>query len=231
MKKSNVMKKLTRILGGILLVAAGIIWGLNIMGIADIDIFFDGWWTLFIIIPCFAGLFSKGDKLGNLFCLLIGITLLLAAQNIIEYSLVWKLLLPALIVAIGIRWIFNGLFKKSRKNETNFDAVKGGKNHVVIFSGSDVNYAGQVFEGADFTAIFGGIDVHLENAVIDHDVTINATAIFGGIDIFLPDNVKVEVSSASVFGGVENGRRNKAPDSSATVYINGSGIFGAIDIE
>lgn len=47
------MNNIKNILWGIILVIIGVIIGLNTMGITDIDIFFDGWWTLVIIVPCF----------------------------------------------------------------------------------------------------------------------------------------------------------------------------------
>ena len=46
------MKKVSNILWGIIFVAAGVILALNAIGITHIDLFFDGWWTLFIIVPC-----------------------------------------------------------------------------------------------------------------------------------------------------------------------------------
>lgn len=231
MKKTNFMRNLIYIIGGMLLVAAGVIWGLKILNIVDVDIFFAGWWTLFIIVPCFAALFSKGDKTGNLFGIFIGVTLLLAAQEVIEYNMVWKLLLPALIISVGLKWIFSGLSKKFRKDDKKFTVDKGGKHHVVVFSGSDVNYSGQVFEGAEFTAIFGGIDAHLENAVIEKDIVINAVGVFGGVDVYLPYGVNVKVSSASIFGGVDNRRHNRPTiENGPTVHINASGIFGGIEI-
>ena len=49
------MKKIEEILWGVFFIAIGIIIGLNALGITDINIFFDGWWTLFIIVPCFIG--------------------------------------------------------------------------------------------------------------------------------------------------------------------------------
>ena len=52
------MKKVTGILWGIVLVTVGVILAVNALGIASIDIFFDGWWTLFIIVPCAVGLFT-----------------------------------------------------------------------------------------------------------------------------------------------------------------------------
>ena len=43
------MKKIESILWGLVLIVVGVIIGLNTMGITNINIFFDGWWTLFII--------------------------------------------------------------------------------------------------------------------------------------------------------------------------------------
>jgi len=42
--------------------------GLNALNITDINFFFTGWWTLFIIIPSLIGLFNDKDqdKTGNL---------------------------------------------------------------------------------------------------------------------------------------------------------------------
>ena len=45
------MKNLESIVIGLILIAIGVIIGLNTLNITDINIFFDGWWTLFIIIP------------------------------------------------------------------------------------------------------------------------------------------------------------------------------------
>ena len=59
------MKKVNSILWGIALVALGVILALNAFGITDINIFFDGWWTLFIIVPCAIGLVTDRDKTGS----------------------------------------------------------------------------------------------------------------------------------------------------------------------
>ena len=53
------MKKYGSIILGIILILVGVIFGLNALDITDIDIFFDGWWTLFIIVPCFIGLLTE----------------------------------------------------------------------------------------------------------------------------------------------------------------------------
>ena len=45
------MKKISSVIWGIVLIAAGALFALNALNITNIDIFFDGWWTLFIIVP------------------------------------------------------------------------------------------------------------------------------------------------------------------------------------
>ena len=52
------MKSYTKYIIGFLLIFVGLILGLNAFGITNINIFFDGWWTLFIIIPSLIGLIN-----------------------------------------------------------------------------------------------------------------------------------------------------------------------------
>ena len=58
MKEVVNMKNVRNVLWGIVLIAVGVIIALHAFGVADISIFFDGWWTLFIIVPCTVGLFT-----------------------------------------------------------------------------------------------------------------------------------------------------------------------------
>lgn len=53
------MKNITKILWGTALIAVGGIIALNAFGITGIELFFDGWWTLFIIVPCLVGISGK----------------------------------------------------------------------------------------------------------------------------------------------------------------------------
>ena len=104
------MKKASSILWGIVLIAAGVIWALNEFNLTDINFFFDGWWTLFIIIPCGIGLFTEREKTGNIIGIAIGVFLLLCCQEILSFSMLWKLLVPAVIVIIGLKMVLTGLF-------------------------------------------------------------------------------------------------------------------------
>ena len=100
------MKKTSNILWGLVFIIVGLILGLNAFGITNINIFFSGWWTLFIIVPCFIGLFRETEKTGNIIGLVIGICLLLCCQDVINFDMLWKLLIPTVLVIVGISFIF-----------------------------------------------------------------------------------------------------------------------------
>lgn len=55
------MNNFNKVLWGIVFITIGIVIGLNALEITSINLFFRGWWTLFIIIPCVIGLFDTKD--------------------------------------------------------------------------------------------------------------------------------------------------------------------------
>ena len=226
------MKKTTGILWGIALIAAGVILGGNALGFFELSLFFDGWWTLFIIIPCIAGLFTDEDKTGSLIGLIIGVFLLMVCQGVVGFDFLWKILLPAVVIIAGLAMIFRSVFggkvdaAVKTLNEKIEDDASG-----AIFGGQDIDMSGKEFKGKNVNAVFGGLKLDLRKAKIKEDVVINASAVFGGIEIWLPEDVVVEVKSNSAFGGISN-KRNVTPKKDAvTVYINGTTIFGGIEIK
>ncbi len=223
------MKKLKNIIIGVLLIAVGIIWGLNAAGVTNIDIFFDGWWTLFIIVPCAISLFTGSDKIGSLLGIAVGVLLLLASQEVFGFDVVWKAVVPLIIVSIGLKIILKAIFPP-KQPEFKADNQKA-KNHSAVFGGEEINFSGEEFYGANLTAVFGGVDCDLREAVINDGAVITATAIFGGVDLILPPDVKVKVSSTSIFGGIDHNKNRKTDDNAPTIYINGTCIFGGVEIK
>lgn len=226
------MNNIKNILWGIILVIIGVIIGLNTMGITDIDIFFDGWWTLVIIVPCFIGLFTNKDKTGNIIGLLVGVILLLGMQNIIDFNLIWKLLLPSIIVIIGLSLIFKNTFNSKINNEIKKLNNKNTKDneYCATFSGQRIDFPNEEFKGATLNSVFGSITCDLRGAKIKEDVVINASSVFGGIDIIAPDDVNIKIKSNSIFGGVNNKKKNNE-DKKYTIYVNASCLFGGVDIK
>ena len=225
--------KSKNIIWGLVLVAIGAILALNAVGLTDIDLFFDGWWTLFIIVPCAVGLVSQRSKTGNLIGLAIGVLLLLACQDILRFDLIWKLAIPVLIVAIGLRLIFRDAFDLRAREAARKLKEEGVclNESCAIFSGQTLDFTGQTFRGAELNAIFGGIKCDLRAALIPEDAAIQVCSVFGGVDVFVPEDVNVKVSSNSIFGGVSNKRKGTQQEGAVTVYITGNCIFGGVEIK
>lgn len=226
------MKKLKNVLWGLLLVAGGVLFALKALDVIDFNVFFDGWWTLIIIIPCTVGIFTEHDKIGNIIGLLIGVFLLLCCQEVLSIQLLWKLLVPAVIVVVGLKLIMSGLFG-NKANEIIAKMKENGKEPKVgcaTFSQQNLNFNGEVFDGAELDAVFGGVKCDLSGAVIEKDCAIQFSAIFGSITIIVPENVNVKVNSNSIFGGVSNNAKSDNQNA-VTVYINGTCMFGGVDIK
>jgi len=227
------MYKTSNILWGTVLIIIGIIFGLNALDITNINIFFNGWWTLFIIVPSFIGLFNEKFKTSNIVGLLIGIFLLLGCNNIIDFNLVWKLIVPVSLIIIGLSFIFKDTINckiKKEMRKLNKDNVQ---EYYATFGAQDLNFSKEKFNGCNLNAVFGGVECNLQGAKLEKDVIVNASAIFGGITIFVPDNVNVKIVSTPIFGGISDERKNKDKEKEyeITLYINATCIFGGVDIK
>lgn len=225
------MNKVSNMLWGIVLIVIGVIFGMNALGISDIDIFFDGWWTLFIIVPCFIGLFSDNDKTGDLIGLVIGVILLLGCQGYIRFYMIWKLIVPTILILVGLSFIFKDTFNRKIKKEMRKLNRNKDSEYYATFSGQNINFGNETFTGCSLNAVFGGLKCDLRDAMIHEDCILDASAIFGGITIYVPENINVKVTSTPIFGGVTNHCRSKNQADGVTIYINALCMFGGVDIK
>lgn len=225
-------QKISNSIIGIIFVVLGIGFMGQIFDWWNFSIFFHGWWTLFIIIPCVVNLISCGFNVGNLIGIGIGVVLLLACQDVFDFSMAWKIIVPFFFVLIGLSIVFKSFFPK-HKQIPDFSSGENGPRHnaTAIFGGSEPDYREAEFEGVKTTAIFGGVDLNLKTSKIEKDCQIDATCIFGGIDIIMPPYVKVKLLNTSVLGGVDNKFVSSQDPDAPTVTINATCIFGGIDIK
>ena len=212
----------------------GLSIGLNTLDIVSFNILFVGWWTLIIIIPCLIGLINNEDKIGDIIGLLIGVALLLNAQGIIRFDIIWKLSAPLILVIIGLSIILKG--NKDSKTDAAIKKINSNDNEKTsvcsTFSSQNIKLNKEKINNLELNAIFGGIEYDLRNGVIKEDIVINATAIFGGIDIIVPDDVNVKIKSTSIFGGASNKKQlMDDKEKKHTIYINASCVFGGVDIK
>lgn len=226
------MKDYTKYIIGFLLIFIGLILGLNAFGITNINLFFSGWWTLFIIIPSLVGLINDKEKTSSLIFLIIGVWLFLAERDLIEYELLIKLLLPVILISIGLLLVFKDVLSINGKEIKKINANnKESNNYIAVFGSQDLKFEDEKVENLDLKSLFGGIKLDLRDAKIEKDIVINTLSVFGGIDIYVPDDVKVKVSSTPFFGGVEVKKRKQSSKKEITIYLNSVCIFGGVDVK
>lgn len=309
------MKKNTSsYLWGGILILVGIFLAGRALDLFDFTIFFDGWWTLFIIIPCFIGLFSNGEKSSNLIGLSLGVFLLLSSQEIIKWSMFGPLFLASVLVCIGFKMLLPN--QKNKFEETNYKTYESQSNQgntannytgsnsatedssnansnagqsnstdngqsssnaqsssqsysysyqkstntnggyqnnyqntyqntyqrngsntpfacTAVLSGRDIRFDNEVFHGAVLSAVLGGIEMDLRNAIIRENVVIEAKTVLGGIDIFVPNYVRVVVNCTPILGGVDNRTITPfgADEKTITIYLNATCVLGGIDVK
>ncbi len=263
------MKKTSSWLWGCVLIALGIILGINALGIAHINIFFPGWWTLFIIVPCAIGLFTDKRKSGPIFGLVLGICLLLSCLGVLPFGMFWSLLIPMILVLIGVTMLVRSTSdgevadrirearaeqRAERRNghkvkeaeivetddkgdededddDDDEDDGKDFEEYWSTFGDQDINYNGKTFSGCRVDAVFGGADVDLRKAKITDKAILRTSSVFGGIIVYVPDDVKVEVASTAIFGGVSDKRKNIDKEKlKKTLFIDANCVFGSVEI-
>ncbi len=198
---------------GLFIIAVGVVFLGNRLEIWDANVFFDGWWTLFIIVPSLISVLKR-EFISGFIGLSIGMFLLLVSNNIIS----WQLVGPLFLIVVGIVIIFG-------QNKVEFTKIKS--DYLAIFSGSENKIVGD-FTETSATALFGGVDLDLRNATVKDGACITCSCLFGGIDIIVPDNVQVVVKGTPIFGGIENKVSNK---SDITLTVDCICVFGGIDIK
>lgn len=224
------MKQLRRIMWGIVLVVIGVVYALNALEVTDIDIFFKGWWTLFIIVPSFISMITDKNKTVGIIGFVIGLIFLLSARELIDLRMVWKLIVPLIIIVTGLSLIFKDTFNKAARENIKKLKNSGSLRSVsAVFSTQSDECNGQSFTGAQYSAVFGTVNSDLKGAYLERDSLIKVKSIFGSVNITVPDGVNVNVVSNTLFGGVSNRiPSNKANE--ITIYVEAFCLFGNAEI-
>lgn len=223
------MKNTSKILWGLALVVVGLLLSINALGFAHIDIFFDGWWTLFIIVPSFIGLFGDEDKFGSLVGLIVGIALLLSAQGFISFGLIFKLIIPFIIVVIGLSILKNGIYGEKVKEKVEIKNIKDLETIAVVMSDENKVIKDE-FKGAVIDTVFGHCTLDISEAKIKGDINIKISSVFSKVDIIMPSDVVVKTNSTRVFGSVSTVVKDKTNKKRTTIYVEAVSVFGGISL-
>jgi hypothetical protein len=103
-----------------------------------------------------------------------------------------------------------------------------------IFGGVSKRSTSKAFRGATLTALFGGAELDLRDAVIvDRPARVSTTALFGGADVIVPRDWNVQMDVLPIFGGAEDERARLPADQmheDVDLVVTGFTAFGGVSV-
>ncbi|MCX6582038.1 MAG: DUF5668 domain-containing protein [Candidatus Aminicenantes bacterium] len=244
----------TRLVVGLLIVAAGVVLLLEKMKvIADVDIL--EFWPVILIVMGIGKLFQPGlfryhRIFWGIIITLVGTLFLL---NNLHYLHFWfDDLWPILIIVIGFEMIRGGLFShRVRVKWMAMNDKEKGKfasgccsqfvsanavdsdfiNISAVLGAGEYVFTNKNLKGGTVSAIMGGCDIDLRDADMEEDTMVLETAaIMGGIDVRVPRHWQVVMQGTPILGGMDN--KTTAPENPVKrLFVRGSAIMGAVEIK
>jgi predicted membrane protein len=221
---------LGRLLLGLVVVALGLVFLLDAAGALDADRAIDRWWPLVFVAAGVLTLAERPPAVARGLVLLgAGAVLLLFTTHVLEED-AWKYVWPISLIVVGvvIVWRWPGLTVPRGVNEE--DVIRS----TAVFGGPKLKCTSQQFHGAWLTAVFGGIELDLREALpAAEGASVNATAAFGGIEVLVPKGWRISVRCTPIFGGVEDKTEpaGPLPDDAPALHIDAVTVFGGVEIK
>ena len=104
-------------------------------------------------------------------------------------------------------------------------------DYVAIFSGRQLCNFTKNLQGGKATAVFGGLEINMRDAVPLRDITLELTTIFGGIDLYVPSKARIKVTGTPVFGGFDSVFVPNEDPSLPLITVKCTAVFGGIDLK
>lgn len=223
-----------RVIIGVIFLLIGAVLTLDNLNVFDFDLpdYVFRWHTFLIIVGVF--LATVREKVG------FGVTLIVIGSIFLINSMAdyywWDFdirdifrLWPLVFVAIGASLIF----KKAQHRDYEKKNIDGELDYVdelAVFGGAERTVSSQEFKGGKLTSIFGGTDLNLFNAGLNHGTNVlDVFILFGGCDIRVPPNMDVKVKVTAIFGGFSDERKNiekPVSDDNKKLVVQGLVLFG-----
>lgn len=242
-----------RIVGGLILVAAGAFLLLRNMGF-----FLPGWLFTWPIILILVGIYSgfKHNFRNNSWLILIAVGGFFLVSRFIPSLSLEPLFWPLVIIGLGVAFILRP--RRSRwedfKKDTSYNQWKSvpgssfrepasdtpsnidSNDFLVarsVFSGIKRNIVTKNFQGGTVSCVFGGAEFDLSQADFTGQVVLKLEMIFGGSKFILPSNWTVQNEIDGVFHGVDDKRKwhtDAGSNPAKILILRGSAVFGGIEI-
>ncbi len=231
---------------GLFLVLVGALFLLDNLGVVDARRVWH-YWPLILVavgITRVANPRRRGEQLWGGIEIAVGLLLLMRYLGLLRLS--FRQMWPAALVLGGIYMIWQASRRDRAPGEAaspwggvsfgqpGATSVAGDLREFAIFGGGTRIVRSPDFRGGRITAIAGGFDIDLREAVIVGDgASIEVSFFMGGAVFRVPESWNVVVNVTHFLGGTDHKARPARPASELpvkTLTIHGSTIMGGLEI-
>ncbi|MBD1398156.1 hypothetical protein H9Q13_13355 [Pontibacter sp. JH31] len=111
------------------------------------------------------------------------------------------------------------------------------EDHVdstAIFGGIKKNIVSKNFKGGEVVSVFGGTELNLMQADIQHPIVLEATQLFGGTTLIVPPHWQIKSDDmVAILGGIDDKRPayQQGYDPNKILILKGTTLFGGLNIK
>lgn len=220
-----------RLVVGALLVVLGALLLLDQIDVLDVGDVMGTFWPLVLIGFGLWGIATTSWRnLGALVALVLGLVFLGDELGLLPDD-VWSVLWPLGLVGAGL-WL---VLARPGGGRARTPTAGSRVAMTAIMSGRTERVSHASWEGGEVTAIMGGVELYLGEAVpVEGGAVLDVTAIMAGVEVYVPADWQVEVRATPIMGAVDDSRPPRDPGwpgPRPRLEIRATVLMGGIDIE
>lgn len=232
------------VMGGVLLLIIGGMWLAAKLNTIFLPSWIISWQMFLIVLGLFLGFKHSFQKPAWIVLVLIGTVFLLDDFLLFDVKIYFW---PILIIGLGL-WL---IFKPKKQYSKHYRQVAGqaaepvGQSYTgnysddevidstTVFGGIKKNIISKSFKGGEVVSVFGGTELNMMQADIQHPVVLEATQVFGGTSLIIPPHWQVKSEIVAILGGVEDKRPilSQGYDPNKVLILKGTTLFGGLTIK
>lgn len=215
---------LSRTLAGIGIIGLGVVATLGSMNIIDAASLWNTWWPAVLIIAGGLMLLAAPRNWGwpALF-IVFGAAALVRTLGLNSEFNPFSLFWPAVLIVLGISLL--------RPKAASVKSSAGDEDIMAMLGGASSRNTSKDYRGGRLTAIMGGVDLDLRDAVIKKQAVVSVTAFWGGVEIKVPNTWVVKNKANAILGGVEVKANNVSKAGAPVLIVTGDVIMGGVEVK
>lgn len=228
-----------RLIFGLFVLLAGALLVADRMGWIDSRAVFHYWPLALIALGLAKLLQPHGGRGGGWVFLFLGIFFF--AREMDWTDLDFSDLFPFALVALGLSLVVTSLARRGRmRRGVGPDGAPLAETSDWIDAFAMLGSArrassAQDFRGGSATAIAGGCEIDLRQAVIaggaGGEAVIDVFAFWGGIEILVPESWSVAIQGMPLLGAIEDNTRQPVGGSTQRLVVKGMAVMGGVEVK